>query len=129
MRPLRRSFIAALSLVGSHSGFAQSLACVGRIVERQRQKQPLCRHELVARLVGKFFDGIEKSRRFRRDVNLTRSAGHLRLLGERPFDGLQRRLGIAAGARDEAARQPFRVVEKDLQKMFGCDLLVIFAKR
>ncbi len=100
-----------------------------RNVERQRQEQPLGSHELVARLVGKLLYRIEEPRRFRRDVDLPGTAGHLRLLGERSFDGLQRRPRISAGARDEAARQTFGVVEKHLQKMIGCNLLVIFTKR
>ena len=54
---------------------------------------------------------------------------HLGQLGERRLGALQRLLGIAAGARDQPARQPLGIVEQHLQEMLGRDLRIAVADR
>ena len=49
-------------------------------------------------------------------------------MAERRLDRLQGLAGIAAGAVDQARRQPFRVVEQHLEQMFGGELLMALAQ-
>ena len=52
----------------------------------------------------------------------------LRALRQRRLDRAQRLARAPAGAVDQARREPLRVVEQDLQQMFGGELLVALAQ-
>src|SRR5262249_22822908 len=52
-----------------------------------------------------------------------------RTSGKRGISGAQSLARIATGAVDQPAGQALRVVQQDLQQMFGCKLLVPFPKR
>ena len=65
----------------------------------------------------------------RREVELARAARHLRhALASAASVASSASLRVAAGALDQAGRQPFVVVEQHLQKMFGRELLVALAR-
>ena len=55
-------------------------------------------------------------------------ARDLRHLAERRFDGGQRLPRIAAGAVDQARGQTLRVVEQNLEQVFGRELLMALAQ-
>jgi hypothetical protein len=99
------------------------LACHG-----QRLQRPLHGHEAVAGLGGDLLGLVQHARQCRRHMRLRGPASaHLGQLGKGGFCLLQRLLGIAAGAGNEAAHQPFRVVDQHLQQVLGRDLRVAFA--
>jgi hypothetical protein len=45
------------------------------------------------------------------------------------FDLGKRLARAAARAIDQARREPFRIIEQDLEEMLGCELLVPLAQR
>ena len=105
----------------------EGAARVARRLHGQRQQQALDRDELVAGLVGNLLGGVEHPRQLGRKINLPGTAArNLGPLGQRPLDRAQRVGRPAAGALDQACRQPLRVVEQDLQQMIGAELLVTF---
>ena len=64
-----------------------------------------------------------------RQINLPGAgARHFGDFAERRLDRLQSLAGIAAGAVDQARRQPFRIVEQDLEQMLRGELLVALAQ-
>ncbi len=88
-----------------------ALACHG-----ERLQRPLHRHEAVAGLGGDLLGLVEHARQRWRHMRLGGAApAHLGQLGKGGFCLLQRLLGIAAGAGNEAAHQAFGVVEQHLQ--------------
>ena len=92
------------------------------------EQKPLDRHIGIARLLRDLFGIVENARRRGREIELPRArALHLRQFGKREL-GVAKRLARApARPVDEARGKPFLVVEKNLQNMFGRELLVTFA--
>ena len=112
------------------AGIGQNLAGFAVLLQRQRQQQPLDRDKTVAGLFARLLGGIEHPRQSRIEINLPGpAAGNLRPLGKRGLGRRQRGARIAAGAVDQTGGEPFRVVEQDLQQMFGGELLVSLALR
>ena len=128
VRPLRRSSMAPFSACGLTPGIGEDLSGLGRLVHRQREQQPLDRDEGIAGLLRDLLGRIEEPRRRRREIELPGArALHARQFLQRDL-GLDQRLARpSARAIDQARRQPFRVVEQNLQHMFGGELLVPFA--
>ncbi len=119
----------AVQILWGDTGAFEDLAGLAVLLDRQRQQQALDGDETVTRLLAGLFGGVEHARQRRIEINLPgAAAGHLRPLGQRRLDLLQRRARIAAGAVDQAGRQPLRVVEQDFQHMFGGELLVALAQ-
>ena len=107
VRPLRISLIAVLSALRRDAGIGQDLGRVGALLEGQRQQQPLGRHVLVAGLLGDLFGGIEHAGELGGHVELAGAAArNLRALGECRFDGVERRLGVAARLADQSRGEP-----------------------
>ena len=113
-----------------HAGVRQDLAGLGALLHRQREQQALDGDEGVAGLLGDLLRVVEDARRRRRQVELAGAGAlHLRQLGEREFDLLQRLARIAARLVDQAGAQALLVVEQDLQNVLRRELLVALAKR
>ena len=112
------------------AGIGQDLAGLAVLFQRQREQKPLNRDKAVAGLLARLLGGVEHARQRRIEIDLAgAAAGNFRPLGQRRLDGLERRARIAAGAIDQPGREPFGVVEQDLQEMFGGELLVSLALR
>ena len=94
----------------------------------QSLQRPLDGDETIAGLGRHLLGLVEHAGECRGHMRLGGAAArHFGQLGERGFGVLQRLLGIAAGAGDQAAGQPLGVVEQDLQQMFRGDLRVALA--
>ena len=95
--------------------------------ERARAK-PLDRDKAVAGLLARLLGGIEHPSQSRIEIDLPcPAARNFGPLGKRRLDGGQRRARITAGAVDQARGEPFRVVEQNLEQVFGRKLLVSLA--
>ena len=125
---LAQGFDRRIQILRRDAGIGQDLAGVAAFLRRQRQQQPFDGDETVAGLFAHLLGGIEHPRQSRIEVNLPGpAAGDLRPLGKRRLGRRQRGARIAAGAVDQSGGEPFRVVEQDLQQMFGGELLVSLA--
>ncbi len=113
-----------------YAGVGQDLACLGPLLHRQRQQQPLDGDEGIAGLLGDLFRVVENARRGRGQIELPRAGTlHLGEFRQRQFDQPQRLARIAAGLVDQAGAEPFFVVQQDLQDVLGRELLMALAKR
>ena len=94
----------------------------------KRLERALDRHVAVAGLARHLLGLVEHAGERGGHMRLRGPASaHLRQLGKRSFRLLQSLLGVAPGAGNEPARQPFGVVEQHLQQMLGRDLRIAFA--
>ena len=114
---------------GVRPGLRDQFAGVAVLVERDREQQPLDGDEAVAGLLGDLLGAVEQPRGAGREIDLARAgARNLRHLAERVFDAGQHLARIAAGTVDQARGEPFGVVEQNLQKMLGRELLMALAQ-
>ena len=119
-----------IEVLRRHAGSLKNLARLAVLLQREREQQALDGDETVAGLLAGLGGGIENARQSRaRDRSgRRRRRDTFGNLGERRLDRLQSLAGIAAGAVDQACRQPFRVVEQNLEQMFGGELLMALAQ-
>ena len=111
------------------AGAREDFSGLAVLLEREREQQPLDRDEAVAGLLGDLLGLVEDPRHGGCEIDLSGAAArHLGQLGERRLDGRERLARTAAGAVDQAGREPFRVVEQDLEQVFGGELLVALAQ-
>ena len=130
MRPLRSASIAALRFCGVTPARARISASIAVLFEREREQQPLDRHEAVAGLLGDLLGLVEHTRQA---PGRDRPARRRR---PRPSGRLASAASTAASASRERppersispAARPFRVVEQDLQQMVRGELLVALAQ-
>jgi hypothetical protein len=93
------------------------------------EQEPLDGDVGVTRLLRDLLGLIQNARQRRRHLRLAgAAAGHLRQLFQRRFDIGQSLSGIAARTVDQARAQSFRIVEQNLQQMFGGELGVALAE-
>ena len=112
------------------AGMAENLAGIAVLFQRQRQQQALDRDIAVAGLFGDLLGLVEHPRRRLRQINLAgAAAGHLRHLAERRLDRAQSLPRLSAGAVDQPGGQAFRIVEQNLEEVFGGELLMALAQR
>ena len=129
MRPLRSALIAAFRLCGAHAGLGEDFSRLAVLLQCEGEQQPLDGDETVAGLLAGFLGGVEDARQSRIEIDLARAAAaDFRPLGERGFHRLQRLARLSAGAIDQPGGQAFRIVEQNLQQMFGGKLLMAFAQ-
>ncbi len=122
---LAQGFDRGVEGLRRHAGLGQDLSGVAVFLERQRQQKPLDGDEGIAGLVGDLLRLVENPRHRGREVELARAAaGDFRHFGKRGLGRRQRIARAAAGAVDQAAGQPFRIVQQHFQKVFGCELLM-----
>ena len=127
--PLAQRLDGGIEILRRHAGLAENLAGLAVLLQRKREQQALDGHETIAGFLAGLFGCGENAGGRRRQINLAGAgARHLRDLAERCLDRLQGLAGIAAGAIDQARRQPFRVVEQDLEQMVGGELLMALAQ-
>ena len=118
-----------IEVLRRHAGSLENFAGLAVLLQRERKQQPLDGDKNVAGFLAGLFGGVEHAGERRRQIDLAGAgAGDFRQLVERRFDRLQRLAGIAAGTVDQAGRQSFRVVEQNLEQMFGGELLVALAQ-
>ena len=112
------------------AGLGQDLAGLAVLLDREREQQPLDRDEAVAGLLAGLLGGVEHARQRRIEIDLAgcRRRYTFGRLASAASTACKRLARIAAGAVDQAGRQPFRVVEQDLEQMFGGELLVALAQ-
>ena len=126
---LAQAFDRGVEILRRHAGASEDLARIAVLFERNREQKPFHGDEAVAGLLRDLLGVVEQPGGRRRQIDLAGSAaGHLRHLAERLLDSVQGLPRIAAGAVDQAGRQPFRIVEQDLEDMFRGELLVPFAQ-
>ncbi len=112
------------------AGIGKDLSGVAGLLERQSEQEPFDGDKAVARLLPGLLGGVEHPRQSRVEIDLAGAAArHFRALRQRRFRRGQSRARIAAGAIDQPRGEPFRVVEQDLQQMFGGKLLMPLALR
>ncbi len=129
--------MAALAQVGDRlvqvqrrdAGGLQDLGALGAARHGQRQQQIFGGDEAVAGLLGDLLGIVEQLGRVGRQIDLARLALDLRQLGERALDPGPHLFRLAAGRRDQPRGQALFVIDEDLQKMFGGEVLVIGAQR
>ena len=127
---LAQSFDGGIERLRRDAGIGENLSRLAALLQREREQQPLDADKTVAGLFARFLRGVEHARQSRIEIDLPcPAAGDLRPLGERGLDIGQSLAGITAGAIDQPRGEPFRVVEQDLQQMFGGELLVSLALR
>ena len=111
------------------AGAGEDFSRLAVLLQREREQQPLDGDVAVAGLVRDLLRLIEHARHGRRQVDLAGAAArHFREPGEHRLDRGERLARAAAGAVDQTAGQPLRVVEQDLEQMLGCELLVALAQ-
>ena len=126
---LAQRFDRGVEVLRRDAGAGEDLAGLAVLLERQREQQPLDGDEAVARLLGDLLRLVEHARERGIEIDLPGPAArYLRALGERRFHGGQRFARTPAGAVDQPGREPFRVVEQDLEQMLGGELLVALAQ-
>ena len=126
---LAQRFDGGVEVLRRDAGAGEDLAGLAVLLERQRQQQPLDGDEAVAGLLGDLLRLVEHARERGIEIDLSGPAArHLRALGERRLDGGKRLARAPAGAVDQPGREPFRVVEQDLEQMLGGELLVALAQ-
>ena len=109
------------------AGARQNFSGLAVFLERERQQQAFDGDVAVAGLFRDLLRLIEYARERRRQVDLAGAAArNLGQLGKCGLDGRKRLARTATGAVDQAAGQPFRVVEQDLEQMLRCELLMAF---
>ena len=130
MRPLRSASMAALRFCGVTPAWLRILPASLSFSSASASSS----RSTVTKLSPAFspaFSAASKTRASRRrqiDLAGAAAATLSAILRERRLDRLQSLAGIAAGAVDQARRQPFRVVEQNLEQMFGGELLVALAQ-
>ncbi len=102
---------------------------IGALRHDKAQQHIFRGDETIARLLRQFLGVVEHARGLRGKVNLPVSAFDLRQLGKRQLSLPQGFLGPAARGADQARGQTLLIVEQNLQKMFGGELLVVGAQR
>ncbi len=96
----------------------ENFCCIGALLDGERKQEPFDGDIAVARLLGDLLGLIEDFGQLGRDIELPRAGPrHFRHLRQRLLDARQRVLRAAASARDQARRQPFAVVEQNLQEV------------
>jgi hypothetical protein len=114
--------------LGGDAGVFQDFRRVGTGGEHQRQQQIFGGDKAVAGFFGDLFGIVQQPGGVLRQVNLARTALHFRQLLERCFRGGAHLAVASSRGGNQAGRQAFLVVEKDLEKVFGDKLLIAFAK-
>ncbi len=126
---LAQSFDGGVKGLRRDAGPGENFAGLAVLLQREREQQAFDGDKTVAGLFAGFFRSGENPRQRRVEIDLPGpGAGNLGPLGEHGLDCLQGLAGIAAGAVDQACRQPFRVVEQNLEQMFGGELLMALAQ-
>ena len=106
----------------------ENLGGVRAFLHGKREQQPLDRDIRVARLLRDLLGIFENARRRRGEIQLSRGRTlHLRQFGKREFRVAERVARAPACSLDEPRGKSLLVVEKDLQNMFGRELLVTLA--
>jgi hypothetical protein len=126
---LAERFDGGVEVLRRDAGAGENPSGLAVLVERERKQQPLHRDEAVAGLLGDLLGLVEDARHRGRQVDLAGPGpGHFRKLRQRGLDRRQRLARAPAGAVDQPRRQPFRVVEQDLEQMLGGELLMALAQ-
>jgi hypothetical protein len=103
----------------------QNLCRLAALLDGQSQQQPLDGDETVARFLAGVFGSVEDACQSRVEIDLPCPAARdLRPLVELRIDGGERGARFAAGTVDQPRREPFGIVEQDLQQVFGGKLLM-----
>ena len=126
------ALIAALSASALTPASASALPASVSLASTSASRMPLDRDVAVARLLRDLLGLVEHRGRVSPSsagVWLGAAAGDRRDLGQRLVGLAPRRLGAAAGARDQARRHALLVLEQRLQQMRRRDPLMVHAER
>ena len=125
---LAQGLDGGIEVLRRDAGSGEDFSGLGATFEREREQEPLDRDKAVAGLLARLLGGIEHPAQSRIEIDLPcPAARNFGPLGQRRLDGGERRARIAAGAVDQARGEPFRVVEQNLEQVFGRKLLVSLA--